>query len=643
MNQSRFSIAMWLYIVTLASFILVRGLFLALSLNVEDFSAGDLAFIFGVGWIYDTAYCLYALILPALYLLLMPQRWWGRKWNARFLHFLIFAVIFVTGFSAVAEYLFWEEFTVRFNFIAVDYLVYRREVTNNIMESYPIPLLLFVLFLVSLAVYWPLRGKIEDALDTEEPFTRRAGVALGIGALTVLSFILVGQGLRDNQPSTYVRELASSGPYQLIASFQKNELDYEQFYAQLPEEEAASVLRKELAEKGTTFLKPEGLDIRRKIYNPGREKRLNIMLVMIESLSSDFMGSFGEPHGLTPSLDALGKKGIFFENLYATGTRTTRGLEAVTLSIPPTPGRSIVKRTGREKNMWSFGSVLREKGYDVRFLYGGYGYFDNMNEFFGGNGYDVVDRSDMADEDVGFENAWGVADEYLYDHAIKVARKADEEGKPFFFHLMTTSNHRPYTYPEGRIDIPSGENRWGGVKYTDWAIGDFIEKAGKEKWFDNTVFVFVADHTAGSAGKRDLPVSFYHIPMIVYAPRHFRPRRVETLMSQIDIAPSLLALLDMDYESAFFGRNIFKTSKSAQRTLVGNYQNLGYYTPGELTILSPKQKITQFQNPQDDVPQEREVPDEDHLKKAQSYYQGASLIYKRRLNAYPPEEEAKEK
>ncbi len=186
--------------------------------------------------------------------------------------------------------------------------------------------------------------------------------------------------------------------------------------------------------------------------------------------------------------------------------------------MPPTPGRSIVKRIGRESGFASLGQQLASKGYDSVFLYGGRGYFDNMSAFFSGNGYRVVDQSSADEADIHFKNAWGMADEDLYRLALREADADHAAGKPFLLQLMTTSNHRPYSYPDGRIDIPSSEGREGAVKYTDYAIGEFLAQARGKPWFANTLFVFVADHTAGSAGSQDLPVPSYHIPLFIYAP-----------------------------------------------------------------------------------------------------------------------------
>ena len=163
--------------------------------------------------------------------------------------------------------------------------------------------------------------------------------------------------------------------------------------------------------------------------------------------------------------------------------------------MPPTPGQSILRRPGNG-GLFTVGDVLRDRGYDTRFLYGGYGYFDNMNVFYTGNGFEVIDRTLLGKDEVRFENAWGVSDEDLFARSLKEADKSHAAGKPFFQLVMTTSNHRPFTYPSGVLDIFSKGGRLGGVKYADYAVGRLVEAAKNKPWFKDTVFVFVADHTS---------------------------------------------------------------------------------------------------------------------------------------------------
>jgi phosphoglycerol transferase MdoB-like AlkP superfamily enzyme len=256
-----------------------------------------------------------------------------------------------------------------------------------------------------------------------------------------------------------------------------------------------------------------------------------------------------------------------------------------------------------------------------------------MNAFFSGNGYRIVDQSSVPGDEIHFTNAWGMADEDLYQQTIKVADYENQQKNPFFLHLMTTSNHRPYSYPDGRIDIPSGEGREGAVKYTDYAIGRFIKQASEKPWFENTIFIILADHQAGSAGKQALPIERYHIPLWIYAPEQIQPEIINSLSSQIDLAPTLLGLLNMSYRSCFFGRAILLASP--ERALIANYQNLGLYNGFQLAILSPQTKIallTGYEEGQ--ISEQRPGGNEPFVQRNISYYQGASSVYKNGINTW---------
>lgn len=624
----------------LTLFALTRSLLLASHLADANISISNLVGLYAVGLIYDLSFLLYATLPMALYLLLCPRKLWQQSWHKKLMACVMGLSLYVMLFTAVAEWLFWDEFGVRFNFIAVDYLVYSEEVINNILESYPIYPLLALLAILAIGLTLTFRKTLAAALDAPSMAPKQAFYSLVAMLLLVgLCSGFVGQNApRGLGGNAYQRELASNGPFQFFAAFRNNELDYQQFYSTLPESDVAGLLRSEVSEPNARFIGSDALDIRREIDNPGQPKRLNVVLVTIESLSAKYLGSFGDSRGLTPNLDALRKQSLAFSNFFATGTRTDRGLEAITLSIPPTPGRSIVKRIGREAGYASLGQQFAAQGYDSVFLYGGRGYFDNMNAFFGGNGYRIVDQSSVAEADIAFKNAWGMSDEDLYMQTLKIADADHKAGKPFFLQLMTTSNHRPYTYPEGRIDIPSGDGREGAVKYTDYAIGKLIAQARGKPWFKDTLFIFVADHTAGSAGKEDLPVANYHIPLFIYAPEQIEPREFTDVVSQIDLAPTLLGMLNFDYVSTFFGRNVLREDRNAGRALIGNYQHLGLFDGNNLAILSPRRGMRKHQDALG-LSIESIVGTDDRLMRRDiAYYQGASHAFQKGLMAWQPEE-----
>jgi phosphoglycerol transferase MdoB-like AlkP superfamily enzyme len=489
-------------------------------------------------------------------------------------------------FVGCAELVFWNEFASRFNFIAVDYLIYTNEVIGNLRESYDMPALLSLVTAVALALSWVIARKAGPMLSTAPaaPGVRFRAVAIWMLA-PFLAFGALDARFKEFSSDAQLNELAGDGYYDFWHAFRANEIDYERYYRTLPQKRALFELARKI-DPERPVIETSQLPFDREIRSHGPEKKLNVVLIMVESLSADFLSAFGNREGLTPRLDRLATEGLLFTRLYATGTRTVRGLEALTLSIPPTPGHSIVKRPDNDA-LFTLGEVFKEKGYEPLFLYGGYGYFDNMNAFFSGNGYTVVDRTALSSQDITYENIWGVADEDLFRLAIRELDKRNAERRPFFAHIMTVSNHRPFTYPDGRIDIPSRTGREGGVKYSDFAIGQFIDTARTRTWFHDTLFVIVADHTHKGRGRTELPPENYHIPMIVYAPGYVKPGRVDTIASQIDVGPTILGMLNFSYRSRFFGHDLLHEGAGQPRALFANFQTVGFYQDGVVVELKP--------------------------------------------------------
>lgn len=615
--------------INLLCFTLLRVVLYVRSWGVVDPSFTGTLHVFGLGFLYDVVFCVYFSLFFAVLLLLLPNRVYTSRVFGWLGQAAFFAFLYALGFMLVAEWLFWDEFGTRFNFIAVDYLVYGTEVTRNICESYPVVFLLAGIFAVSLLAFLGLRKTLAALFRIRESFRRRLAAASGIAVAFLAALVLVGQSPRDAFVNNYARELASNGPYQLVGAFRNNTLDYDTFYARGSEEEMSRLAKLSVSKNPDDG---ERFDISREVHAGGGERRLNIILISIESLSAEFLTRFGNREGITPFMDGLAKESLFFSSLFATGTRTDRGLEAITLSIPPTPGRSLVKRPDNA-HIYSLGYVFRQRGYDVAFLYGGRGFFDNMNAFFSGNGYRTVDQTDLKGGEMTFQNAWGVADEDLYRKTLREADAAHGSGRHFFYHIMTTSNHRPFTYPEGRIDIPSGTGRSGAVKYTDHALKEFLSAARERPWFDETVFVVVADHCAGSAGEVGLPIKKYHIPLFIYSPKQIAPREVARTCSQIDIAPTLLALLGFDYESHFWGNDVLRDDFT-ERALIGNYQKLGLYKDGQLVILSPRKLIDVMEKPLVQNRITKAAAGDPLSREAMAYYQGADYILRHRMNRW---------
>lgn len=608
-------------------------IFIALSflvrtiLLIKDFQNVELSIIrffkiYTFGLFYDLVAISYFIIPFVFYLLIVPDKIFNSKIH-RWISYAFFTIsIGILVFSGIGEWFFWEEFSVRYNFIAVDYLVYTHEVISNIKESYPMPTIIFGMLLLSGGIFALVKKPFDTCINSQSKFVNRLITSIVLWMIPTIAFLTIDKTSAEIKENTYSNELAHNGIYQVFAAFRNNELDYKSFYQSMDDKEAFTNLRKLIKTSNSKFISNDVFDVTRKINYPGEDKKYNVMMITVESLSGSFFTRFGGTDNITPNMDTIAQQSLFFTNFYATGTRTVRGMEALTLSLPPTPGYSIVKRPKNE-GMFTFGNVLKSKGYETNFIYAGNGYFDNMNYFFGNSGYNIVDKKDFEKDEVTFENAWGVCDEDLFAKAMQVADKAYQSGKPFHNFIMTTSNHRPYTYPEGRIDIPSHTGRKGAVKYTDYAIAKFLREAKKHEWFNNTLFVIVADHCASSAGKTSLPVKKYHIPLMIYAPGIIDAREVNTMASQIDFAPTVMGLLNMDYTSKFFGKDILLDHPD--RALIGTYQKIGLLKNNLLTIQLPTKRTESYSIEKDE--QKACELDKSELKDAITYYQTASYLF----------------
>lgn len=638
--SSRFAVLFSILSLYILFSTLIRIGFLFWSSTDLDFNLFYILRAFFTGFCYDFAVGTLFLLLYSIYLLVFPKRWVGSRFDKIFTYVYLAIVLLIIYFSLLAEIPFWDEFGVRFNFIAVDYLIYTYEVISNINESYPLPLIIFVLvaLIILTFVFLQKRKIFRNTFSDKRPISKRFALfSLLIPAL-ILSLILKNKQA-DFSNNLVLNELGKNGTFSFFSAFKSNELDYETFYPKIDDKEAYSVLKKNLLQENQAYLSNKWDDISRTTKSDN-EQCPNVILIAIESFSGDFLKAFGNKDNLTPNYDKLANESIFFTNLYATGTRTVRGMEALTLSVPPTPGNSIVRRPDNQ-NLFSVATIFKEKNYQPYFIYGGDGYFDNMNNFFGGQGFDIVDRNrgnplsddiktqrfNIPDNEVSFENAWGICDEDLYKQSIKYADKSSKLNKPFFQFVMTTSNHKPYTFPAGKIDLPQGD-RNGAVKYTDYALGKFLADAKTKPWFKNTVFVIVADHCASSAGKWEINIDKHHIPAIIYnLPQ--KAEKINRLTSQIDLMPTLFGYLGWNYTTSLYGKDINQTKIGNERAFIGNYRTLGMLKGNIFTQIDDRKKVKQFTVKDSDKSlKEIKSKNSQLVSETISYYQTASERFK---------------
>lgn len=609
--------------------LLIRFIFLCVSIKECSLSIGELFKILVIGFGYDIVVVLFLLMPLALVVIFGSAKFLNGRWGKKLTNFMLGFLSFVLAFVSISEYYFWDEFHTRFNFIAVDYLVYTQELFGNIFQSYNVPLLIVGLILVAAIIYKLIKN--ENNVFVESTWGSKFVRIIAYVVVLALGTLCLSDGTKTKFISNnFNQEIAGNGLYQFVYAFFHNELDYDRFYKVIDEKNLNAKLREKISLTGENFNEDKG--ITRNIINNNAisDKKPNIVFIVVESLSARFTGMDGNKESLTPYLDELAEKSYAFNNVYATGTRTVRGLEAVSLNVSPTPGQSIVRREDCA-GMYNVGTALRKHGYKTEFIYGGYGYFDNMNAFFEGNGFEVIDRTDIPKEEIFQETVWGVADEILFSQCLKQLDRHYSAKEPVFQIVLTTTNHRPFTFPEGRIDAPQGK-RPSVVKYTDWAINDFIKRASQKPWFKDTVFVIMADHNALAAGKVNLPISNYKIPCLIYAPTMIEPGKNTRLMSQIDVMPTLLGMLGVSYESKNMGYDINKLPIGEERAFISTYQQLGYVKNNKLVVLEPGKKASVYAiNDFAKDSYTKLTGYEELIEEAVTWYQGASYLYKNKL------------
>lgn len=532
------------------------------------------------------------------WLTLLPRKP-GARWHRAL--FWAGCLLFWSGqfFFLFVEYFFFEEFRSRFNTVAVDYLQYPTEVFVNIWDSYHVGII--ICLCLGLGLAWTWIASKSFAKMWEQPrwqaFSARALGWVGVFIAMLTPILMIGGSLAGVLRSPFrlspvrvsdersLNEIANNGELAFFAAAVTHHLDYAQFYRTVPRAEAYRRVRQKLASPGAQFVaRPDSL-LRQVAGDPARP-RLNVVILLEESLGSEFWGCLGCPTSLTPEMDKLAaEQGILFTNLYASGNRTVRGMEGVLASFPPLPGESIVKG-GFSDNVETVARVLKRDGYSTLFLYGGRGVFDGMRSFAIRNGYDrFIEQKQF--QNPSFTTVWGVCDEDLFARSIDEFRKLSQLGQPFFATVLSVSNHKPYTYPKGKIpEDPSQRRRDNAVKYSDFALGQFFSAAKKEPFWTNTIFAVVADHGARVYGEQRIPIRSYEIPLLIVGPALGRaPDRIGTLGCSLDVGPTLLGLIGRPYQSNFFGQDLLNIRPDHGRGLLNHNRDIGLLAGERLLVL----------------------------------------------------------
>ncbi len=483
---------------------------------------------------------------------------------------------------------FIQEYDSRPNRLYIDYLKYPKEVFGMLWKGYKLVLFgAFLVLAVAIGLGWRWFGQAQP--DVLPGFWWRPVLTLIIAAAIVMA-IRGTLGHRPINPASVawcgdslLNTLPLNSLYSVLFALYaiKNERSAADVYGDLPDEDMHALVYEQA---GFSPSDNEGIpSLHFQQASRERERPLNLVLIVEESLGAQYVGNLGGAD-LTPCLDALAAQGWNFARAYATGTRSVRGLEAVTAGFPPTVSEAALRLTNAQSRFFTLAQLLKRHGYRSRFIYGGEAHFDNMKSFFLGNGFDeLYDLPTF--ESPAFVGTWGASDEDMFNKLHDLL--ASDGDQPTLTLAFSVSNHTPWEYPAGRFPVEGNpatvENT---VRYADWAIGDFFDKARRSDYWDRTVFLIAADHDSRVGGAQLVPLRHFHIPALILG-ADIAPRRDERIISQIDLPPTLLSLIGISDSHPMIGHDL--TRGGGGRAMMQFEQNYGYLSGELLTVLEPQQ------------------------------------------------------
>ncbi|MBE0363514.1 hypothetical protein PULV_a0965 [Pseudoalteromonas ulvae UL12] len=535
---------------------------------------------------------------------------------------------------------FINQYDVRPNRLYIEYLDYPQEVFSMLVHGHLFAML-STLLLASLTSVYSYR-LLCRAFTQPQSLKKASNLSILMAALIICLF--AARGTLNHRPlnpalvyfsqDSLVNSLVLNSTYSVAFALKNmgNEKSASNLYGTMPRQQIIDTVKKASYRKQFVAGNIPTL-AHNKPFVSGVKK--NLVIILEESLGARFVGELGGLD-ITPELDKLYQQGWGFDNLYATGTRSVRGIEAITTGFTPSPSRSVVKLSKSQHNFFSLADVLSQEGYKTQFIYGGESHFDNMKSFFLGNGFnDIVDINHI--DNPQFISSWGVSDEDLFNQADKELTKLSNSTEPFFSLVFTSSNHDPFDIPQGKVSLPTGHDpenykRDLAIKYADYALGKFINKAKTQSYWENTVFLVVADHDVRVFGSEPVPLKSFHIPAVILN-SDMKSKRDPRLVSQIDLPVTLLSLLGIDQATPMLGFDLTK-SYPVERAMMQYYDNFAYLENDRAVILMPNQQTSYWRyNKQTKIQEKNEQLNVDQTlaEKALAHVLFSNLAYTEQL------------
>lgn len=551
----------------IAAFMLTRVLFylmhgdLAIRISTQKVLH---SFLVGIRFDISTAALL---VLPFIPLMHLPFGRRGDEILQRILTPCMFAVGIAVSLIAVSDCLYYKHAAKRFSYEPLLFFQIGSKLMEFTISEHPV---LVPSMVGCVLVYWGMiwyrtRRKCMPS-HRGLRFARVRKVSWGL-LLLGLSIIGIRSGLQSSvlgignayfSDDIVINHATLNPVYTFVQSFSDDRANLELISA----ENALTTVRRAVSEPGEQFMGAR-YPLARKFNGSQATSSQNVVLFIMESLTAEFMGTYGNPMGATPNMDLAASQGVVFERFFSSGSRSSHGVFATLFSVPAQPGPPVMHTTLILNNFRSLAQILKNSGYETVFIYGGIYEFTNAYGVLTNSGFERIIADPLPSVPPVKPRAWGFDDEYMF---TRLHHELSRPGERPRFVVLFTQNLHGHEAPENLLEKTGGikfskkirnHSYYNLLYYTDWCVGQFFAKARQQPYFNKTIFAITADHT------RHINPSLYenyHIPFIIYAPWMFGPDRYSTVGSQLDILPTILGLLNLESEHASFGRDLMRVA-----------------------------------------------------------------------------------
>lgn len=554
-----------IYLLVLTIFSIFRVILFLTELDLIDFEEVQIltivqSFIMGIR--FDIVISGYILFLPAFILLILEIVRVKSKNIEHVIFYWVFILFTIAFFIAAADIPYFNQFYDRFSIGAFEWIENFDFVVSMIIQEPRYFLIVIPFFILVILFYFLLRkifaqkkesAKINIALNTVISLLFLIVMFVGIrGRVQEKSPIQIGTAyFSDN---SFLNKLGLNPVFTLMRSYLDSfNKDNKELHL-MDDQEAIEKVQHYLKIKNPEYSSP----IARKIQiDTIQNSKPNVVIIIMEGMSAAKMSRYGNNKNLTPFLDSLSYNSIYFENIYTAGKHTFNGVFSTLFSFPALYRQHTMKNIHKYDGI---SSTLKNNGYTTTYFTTHDSQFDNVEGFLRANDFqNIISQSDYPLSEV--KTTLGVPDDYMFRYSIPEISKLANKNKPFFVTFMTASDHGPFYIPD-YFHPKNSDIKDQIVEYADWSLHRFIQLASKEEWFDNTIFIFIADHGAPLNAIYDIPLNYFHSPLIFYAPKIFKSnKQYSNIGSQIDIYPTLMGILKQTYVNNTLGIDLINEKR----------------------------------------------------------------------------------